>query len=89
MRASDADDGPSASRPGRAIETAWRPTPRRWRDWPTAKLSLTEVGTAVEPTSAVFAPDGSGDGLLGERNGRVLRIEGGTITDDVVLDLTR
>jgi hypothetical protein len=50
-------------------------------------LGLREVGRAVEPTTAVFEPDGGGDGLLGERGGRVLRIEAGTITDDVVLDL--
>ena len=87
VRASDADDGPSASRLAADRECVETDAPSLAR-LPTAKLSLTEVGTAAEPTSAVFAPDGSGDGLLSERNGRVLRIEGGTITDDVVLDLT-
>ena len=87
VRASDADDGPSASRLAADRECVETDAPSLAR-LPTAKLSLTEVGTAVEPTSAVFVPDGSGDGLLSERNGRVLRIEGGTITDEVVLDLT-
>ena len=87
VRASDADDGPSASRLAADRECVETDAPSLAR-LPTAKLSLTEVGTAVEPTSAVFAPDGSGDGLLSERNGRVLRIEGGSITDEVVLDLT-
>jgi hypothetical protein len=39
------------------------------------------------PTAAVFATDGSGDGFLAERDGRILRIDDGAVTDDVVLDL--
>jgi hypothetical protein len=52
-------------------------------------LELREVGQADEPTSAIFLPDGSGDGLLAERGGRVRRIEAGAITGEVVLDLAR
>jgi len=51
-------------------------------------LALRPVGEAEHPTSAVFAADGTGDGFLGERNGRVLRIDAGHVGDEVVLDLS-
>jgi glucose/arabinose dehydrogenase len=53
----------------------------------TGSLALRPVAEVDSPTAAVFVPDGSGDGLLAERDGRVLRIDGGVVTDDVVLDL--
>ena len=57
---------------------------------PIAELSLTEVGTAAEPTSASSRRTGPATACSSERNGRVLRIERRpTITDDVVLDLDR
>jgi hypothetical protein len=55
---------------------------------PTGILQLRVVGQANSPTTAAFLPDGSDDGLLGERDGRVLRIQDGAITDEVVLDLS-
>lgn len=51
-------------------------------------LLLRPVGLADAPTTAVFAPDESGDGFLGERSGRVKLIDAGQLTDDVVIDLT-
>lgn len=53
-----------------------------------ASLTLVPVGQADSPTTAVFAPDGSGDGLLGQRSGEVRRIIDGTVTRQVVLDLS-
>jgi hypothetical protein len=53
----------------------------------TGSLALRPVAEVTSPTAAVFEPDGSGDGLLAERDGRVRRIEAGVVTDDVVLDL--
>ena len=53
-----------------------------------AVLALEPVGRADQPTTAAFLPDGSGDGVLGERQGRVRRVEGGRLTDEVVLDLS-
>jgi glucose/arabinose dehydrogenase len=47
------------------------------------------VGTGDQPTAAVFAPGGGGDGVLGERAGTVRRIVAGQITDEVVLDLSQ
>lgn len=82
------DDGPSPSR----VATD-RPCPELEQGPPVplverGTLELRRVGGAEQPTTAVFAADGSGDGFLGERAGRVLRVESGRITDDVVLDLT-
>jgi len=54
---------------------------------PAGTVALNRIGDAEEPTTAVFAPGGSGDGFLGERAGRVRRISAGRLTDDVVLDL--
>ena len=53
----------------------------------TGSLALRPVAQVTSPTAAVFVPGDSGDGLLAERDGRVLRIEAGVVTDDVVLDL--
>lgn len=49
---------------------------------------LVTVGHATFPTTAVFAPDQSGNGLLGERGGIVRRITKGLVTREVVLDLS-
>lgn len=74
-RASDRDCPPSDPQ---------RPLPRLGGGNP----ELRQVGEATEPTAAVFAADGSGDGFLGERDGRVRRIDAGRIDDEVVLDLS-
>jgi len=51
-------------------------------------VTLVAVGRADSPTAVVFVPGGSGNGLLGQRTGEVLRIDRGTVTDEVVLDLS-
>jgi glucose/arabinose dehydrogenase len=81
-------DGPSPSR--LAADRACGPAgpPVVMGQIPPGALQLREVGHVDAPTTAVFAPDGSGDGLLGLRDGRVLRIVAGGVTDHVVLDLT-
>ncbi|MBA2282847.1 MAG: PQQ-dependent sugar dehydrogenase [Acidimicrobiia bacterium] len=77
--------------PGREIEA--RPCPRQYVRLPPTPVSkdslqLEEVDTAgaVDPAALAFAPDGSADGLLGDRSGRVARIVDGQPTDEVVLD---
>jgi hypothetical protein len=86
-RRSTADAGPSpseiaADRPCAEADPT-PPIPKL----PPGSLELRSVATVEEPTSAIFAPDQSGDGLLGLRDGRVLRIEAGRVTGDIVLDL--
>jgi glucose/arabinose dehydrogenase len=51
-------------------------------------FSLEPVGHADEPTSLALLPDRAGDGVLGERRGRLVRVDAGAITSDVVLDLS-
>jgi glucose/arabinose dehydrogenase len=85
---SEGDDGPS---PSRAATDRDCPELEAGPVAPRASvgtLRLREVGEAAAPTTAVFRPDGSGDGLLGERGGTVRLIDAGELTDDVVLDLT-
>jgi glucose/arabinose dehydrogenase len=82
------DDGPSPNRLATdrpcppLADTA--PLPRL----PAGTLESVVVGTAEQPTAVAFAPGGSGDGVLGERLGTVRRIDGGEITDELVLDLS-
>ena len=86
-RHTDDDGGPTPSRlaADRACEEPAPATPVQ-RLAP-GSLVLRPVGDADEPTAAVFAPDGSGDGFLAERSGRVRRIEAGHVTDRIALDL--
>lgn len=51
-------------------------------------FQLELVGHAEQPTALALAPDGSGDGVVGERTGRVLALDDGELTDRVVLDFT-
>jgi glucose/arabinose dehydrogenase len=80
------DPGPDASRVASDRPCPDEPSP------PAPPLTgddvprLVRLGHADEPTSAAFL-EPSGDGVLGERSGRVLRVERGTLTDEVVLDL--
>jgi len=81
------DDGPTPSR-----VAAERPCPESDEDpsmgrVAAGRLALRQVGTANEPTTVVFAPDGSEDGFLGERAGRVRRVAAGRLTDEVVIDV--
>ena len=46
------------------------------------------IAQADEPTTLALLPGGDGDGVLGERPGRLLRVAAGTVTDEVVLDLS-
>ncbi|MGH9273039.1 MAG: PQQ-dependent sugar dehydrogenase [Acidimicrobiales bacterium] len=46
------------------------------------------VARADEPTTLALLPDGGGDGVLGERPGRLRLVEDGAVTDEVVLDLS-
>jgi hypothetical protein len=55
---------------------------------PFGSVQLRVVGQANSPTTAAFLPGDRGDGLLGERDGRVRRIRDGVVTDEVVLDLS-
>jgi len=87
VRSSD-DDAPDISRAAADRECEAPPVTAAPGRLPSGTLTLRRVGTAAEPTAAVFLPDGSRDGLLAERDGRVLRIEAGAITDEVVLDLS-
>ncbi len=54
---------------------------------PIGSVSLRRVGAAEAPTWAAFRPGSPKDGAVAEREGRVVAIEDGTITDDVLLDL--
>lgn len=84
---SRAERGPSPSRAAADRSCpeleAGPPIPRL----PSGQIRLDGVGSARQPTAAVFAPDGSGDGFLAERLGRVRRISQSRITAEVVLDL--
>jgi glucose/arabinose dehydrogenase len=51
-------------------------------------LTTERVAIADEPTALALRPDGDGDGVLGERSGRLLQVDDGDITDHVVLDLS-
>lgn len=86
-RRSDSDGGPTVSEAASDRECDVPDEPVVMGRLPIGTLTLQQVGEADAPTAAVFLPDGSGDGLLGERGGRIRRIEAGTITDEVVLDL--
>ncbi len=81
-RAVTDDRVPPPDRPCPELETGADPPVPTSRE-----VTLTLVGTATAPTSAVFQPNVSGDGLLGQRSGEVMRIRAGRITDEVVLDL--
>ena len=51
-------------------------------------ITAERVATAVEPTSLALRPGSTGDGVLAERAGRLVRVAAGVVTGDVVLDLT-
>lgn len=51
------------------------------------RLHARRVGDAQEPAALALDPRMAGRGVLGERAGRLLRVEGGEVTDEVVLDL--
>ena len=51
-------------------------------------LRAEPVALADEPTALALLPGGDGDGVLAERPGRLLRVDGGSVTDEVVLDLS-
>ncbi|MGK2950634.1 MAG: PQQ-dependent sugar dehydrogenase [Acidimicrobiales bacterium] len=83
-----AEEGPSPNRlatdrPCPPLEEA--PAPPQL---PPGTIEAVVVGEAEQPTSLALAPDGSGDGVLGERLGRLLRVEAGEITDEVLVDLS-
>lgn len=80
--------GPSSSRV--AADRACPPTTPPEQPARPARLRLRahEVGRAAEPTSLALYPGSSGDGVLGEREGRVRRVEAGNIMAEVVIDLS-
>ncbi len=82
-RALTLDEVLPADRPCPPIGDAADPAPPAERT-----LRLRPVGAATSPTSAVFAPDDSGDGFLGQRAGQIVQIRAGHPTEDVVLDLS-
>jgi glucose/arabinose dehydrogenase len=80
------DATPNSSRQATERECPTEPAVATARLTGTA-LRLREVGQAEAPTAAAFLPD-RGHGVLGEREGRVLRVADGELTREVVLDLT-
>lgn len=84
----EGDDGPSPSRRAADRPCAEGAATYASRPLPPGSVVVRRVGSAIQPTAAVFDPDGSGDGLLAERGGRVRRVARGELTDDVVLDLS-
>lgn len=82
------DDGPSpsraaADRPCARAYVELQPVPPPFKP----ERSLRRVARVEQPSTAVFRPDGSGDGLLASRLGVVWRVEGGRVTGEEVLDL--
>lgn len=83
------DDGPTPSR-----AAADRPCGRQYVELLTTELPEKEdlhavvVGRVDEPTAIAFAPDGSGDGLIGSRTGQVRAVHDDEIEPEVVLDLS-
>lgn len=79
--------GPTSSRQAtdRACDSETQETPTAARP---ARLTATPVATADEPVDLALTPDGSGNGVLAERAGLLLRVEGGRLTQEVVVDLT-
>ena len=82
------DDGVSPSR-----AAADRPCDRPYVELlaappvPKAGVQLTRVAHVDQPTALLFRDDGSGDGLLASRTGRIWRVADQRVTREVVLDL--
>lgn len=82
------EEGPSPNRlatdrPCPPLEEG--PAPERL---PAGTIEAVVVGEAEQPTTLALVPSDSGDGALGERLGRILRVEAGEVTDEVLLDLS-
>lgn len=52
------------------------------------RMEAVEVGRADQPSMLALRPDEPAEGVLAERRGRLRRIVGGELRDEVVLDLT-
>ena len=59
--------------------------PRRVRG---VRLTARTIATLDAPVAAAFHPNGSGHGVVGERGGRVRRVVAGTVTEELVIDLS-
>ncbi len=81
-------DAESSSRAAAARACGSAPSSDAVRRVPGVGLRATQIADADEPVSAAFSPKRPGDGVLAERAGRVLRIDGGVVTDEVALDLS-
>ncbi|MFZ6002845.1 MAG: PQQ-dependent sugar dehydrogenase [Actinomycetota bacterium] len=79
--------GPTSSR--QATDRPCDPTPQEPSSATRpARVMARRVATADQPVDLALAPDGGGSGVLAERAGRLLRVELGRLTSQVVVDLT-
>lgn len=60
----------------------------RPRRVPGTRLTSRTIATLDAPVAAAFHPSRRGEGVIGEREGRVRRVAGGAVTEELVIDLS-